>query len=499
MITLDTLNRWLAAPAESEQLEFKEAKQQYDTTKLMRYCVALANEGGGHLVLGVSDKKPRRIVGSQAFAAPEHLNDLKARIVAKLRIRVESTELLTPEGRVLVLPVLGRPLGQALDYEGAYLMRAGEDLVPMTQDRLRSIFAEGQPDWLQQSAAHALSADKVVALLDTQGFFDLLKQPYPTTRDGVLAKLSAERLIERLADGWCITRLAALLLAKRLDAFPAELARKAARVVIYEGANKLQTREDTTGQRGYAVGFGGLVDFVHSAAPQNRFVEQAVREEVKMFPKQALRELIANALVHQDFSATGASVMIEMYADRLEVSNPGLPPISVDRFIDEYGSRNERMADLMRRLGISEEKGSGVDKVVAAAELYQLPAPDFRVSEPLAEMQKIIEAENSDLFDVLAYVAFAAEPIARADRVAGARLAIASENTEKQQAFVDFVLAQYVKQGVDELDQEKLSPLLKLKYNNTLADAFAELGRPDQVRGLFVGLQRFLYADRAHG
>ncbi len=78
-------------------------------------------------------------------------------------------------------------------------------------------------------------------------------------------------------------------------------------------------------------------------------------------------------------------------------------------------------------------------------------------------------------------------------------LAIASENTEKQQAFVDFVLAQYVKQGVDELDQEKLSPLLKLKYNITLADAFAELGRPDQVRGLFVGLQRFLYADRAHG
>lgn len=380
MITLDTLNHWLAAPAESEHLEFKEAKQQYDTTKLMRYCVALANEGGGHLVLGVSDKKPRRIVGSQAFASPDHLNNLKARIVEKLRIHVECTELPTPEGRVLVLQVLGRPLGQALDYEGAYLMRAGEDLVPMTQDRLRSIFAEGQPTWLQESAARALSADNVVALLDTQGFFDLLNQPYPTTRDGVLAKLSAERLIAHVADGWCITRLAALLLAKRLDAFPFDVARKAARVVIYDGVNKLQTREDTIGQRGYAVGFAGLVDFVHSAAPQNRFIEQAVREEVKMFPKQALRELIANALVHQDFSATGASVMIEMYADRLEVSNPGLPPISVDRFIDEYGSRNERMADLMRRLGISEEKGSGVDKVVAAAELHQLPAPDFRVS-----------------------------------------------------------------------------------------------------------------------
>ena len=206
MITIDILNHWLSAPAESEHLEFKEAKQQYDTTKLMRYCVALANEGGGHLVLGVSDQKPRRIVGSQAFASAAHLNDLKARIAEKLRIRVESTELLTPEGRVLVLQVLGRALGQALDYEGAYLMRAGEDLVPMTQDRLRSIFAEGQPTWLQELAARALGADNVVALLERQGFFDLLSQPYPTTRAGVLAKLSAERLIEQLADGWRITR-----------------------------------------------------------------------------------------------------------------------------------------------------------------------------------------------------------------------------------------------------------------------------------------------------
>jgi len=123
------------------------------------------------------------------------------------------------------------------------------------------------------------------------------------------------------------------------------------------------------------------VDFVHSSAPRNRFVEQVVREEVKMFPKQALRELIANALVHQDYNASGASVMIEMYSDRVEISNPGLPPIQVERFIDEYRSRNERVADLMRRLGICEEKGSGIDKVVRAAEGFQLPAPDFRVGE----------------------------------------------------------------------------------------------------------------------
>ena len=115
--------------------------------------------------------------------------------------------------------------------------------------------------------------------------------------------------------------------------------------------------------------------------------------------------------------------------------------------------------------------------------------------EQLDEMQKIIEAENSDLFDVLAYVAFAAEPVTRADRAAAAHDFAVAEFTDKQQAFVDFVLAQYVKQGVYELDAEKLSPLLQLKYR-ALGDAFADLGRPDQVRQVFVGFQQHLYAGR---
>lgn len=170
MITLDTLTRWLSAPAESEHLEFKEAKQQLDTTKLMRYCVALANEGGGHLVLGVTDKLPRRVVGSQAFVAASDLNDIKARIVDKLHIRVDLVELTHPDGRVLVFEIPARPIGQPLDFDGAYLMRAGEDLVPMTPDQLRRIFAEGQPDWLAQAARQDASADEVVALLDTQTY-----------------------------------------------------------------------------------------------------------------------------------------------------------------------------------------------------------------------------------------------------------------------------------------------------------------------------------------
>ena len=378
MTTLETLNRWLADAPENEHLEFKEAKQQYDTTKLLRYCVALANEGGGHLALGVSDKRPRQVVGTQAF---QNRGEITARILEALRMRVDVQELQHPNGRVLVFAVPPRPAGTPLHHEGAYLMRAGEELVPMSPDQLKRIFAEGGPDWFDRPAWAGASAEEVVALLDTQSFFDLMQLPYPTSRDGVLERLAQERLIERKTDGWSIANLAAILLAKRLEAFSPELARKAARVVIYEGTNKLATRYDEPQPQGYAVGFEKLVDFVHSSAPRNHFVEQALRDEVKMFPRQAIRELVANALVHQDFEATGQSVMVEMYTDRLEVSNPGLPPIKVERFIDEFRSRNERLAELMRRMRVCEEKGSGIDKVIHLAEVFQLPAPDFRISE----------------------------------------------------------------------------------------------------------------------
>ncbi|MCK9623010.1 MAG: ATP-binding protein, partial [Methylobacter sp.] len=131
MTSMDQLNRWLAGARENEHLEFKEAKQQYDTTKLFRYCVALANEGGGHLVLGVSDKPPRRVVGTQAF---QNSGEIKARILNALRFRVEITELIHPDGRVLVFEIPPRPVGTPLHHDGAYLMRAGEELVPMSSD-----------------------------------------------------------------------------------------------------------------------------------------------------------------------------------------------------------------------------------------------------------------------------------------------------------------------------------------------------------------------------
>ena len=119
-------------------------------------------------------------------------------------------------------------------------------------------------------------------------------------------------------------------------------------------------------------GFQTLIAFVMGQLPQNEVVEDAIRRKVKLLPEIVIRELVANALIHQDFGIGGTSVMIEVYPNRVEISNPGEPLVPVERFIDGYQSRNERLADLMRRMHICEEKSSGIDQVIGSAEIYQL-------------------------------------------------------------------------------------------------------------------------------
>lgn len=374
MTTPEQIDLWRGSTSETQRLEFKEAKTQFDNQRLYRYCVALANEGGGQLIFGVADKPPRQVVGTAAF---NNVVAMAEKLFAAVGFRVDIEEVAHPNGRVLVFHVPSRPRGTAYHLGGAYLMRSGETLVPMSEDQLRRIFAEGAPDWVEESALDGQSEPDVIELLDTQSFFELLRLPYPSSRAAVIERLQQERLIEPGVSGYMIRRLGAVLLARKLSSFT-DIARKAARVVVYSGTSKAETRLDEPMDRGYAVGFPETVRFVMSQLPQNEVVEDALRKDVKLVPEIVIRELVANALIHQDFSVGGMSVMIEIYADRVEISNPGEPMVPVERFIDGYQSRNERLADLMRRCGVCEEKSSGIDKVVTAVEAFQLPAPDFR-------------------------------------------------------------------------------------------------------------------------
>ncbi|MFN0313952.1 MAG: helix-turn-helix domain-containing protein [Burkholderiales bacterium] len=260
------IDLWRAVSSEHQRLEFKEAKTQFDNRKLYEYCVPLANEGGGHLLLGIADKPPRAVVGTSAFNDPVAMAE---KLFGAVGFRVEIEAVAHPEGRVLVFHVPSRLRGTAYHLDGKYLMRAGETTAPMSEDQLRRIFAEGGPDWLEEHTRKGLDRQEVVDLLDTQTFFELLRLPYPTDQAGVLERLTKERMID-LADGsFAIRRIGALLLAKRLADFE-ELGRKAPRVVVYPGTSKMETKLDQVGTKGYAVGFQGLVRFIMGQLPRMR-------------------------------------------------------------------------------------------------------------------------------------------------------------------------------------------------------------------------------------
>ena len=126
--------------------------------------------------------------------------------------------------------------------------------------------------------------------------------------------------------------------------------------------------------------FEGIIKYINTIIPKNEIIGEALRKEVSMYPELAIREAVANSLVHQDFNISGTGPMVEIYTDRIEITNPGKPLVKIDRFIDNPPkSRNEQLASFLRRIGVCEERGSGFDKIVYSTEIYQLPAPKIEV------------------------------------------------------------------------------------------------------------------------
>lgn len=235
--------------------------------------------------------------------------------------------------------------------------------------------------WEAGVAASFLTEEEVLEALDYQTFFDLLGQKLPNSPSQVMQRLAEERLITRdVGDRWNVLNLGAILIARRVEAFPS-IARKAFRVVQYEGASRRKTLKSQEGVRGYAAGFSGMLKFIDDLLPSEERIEGGIRAAHRTYPEIALRELIANALVHQDMTITGTGPIVEIFSDRVEIGNPGVPVNDMVRklFGAPPRSRNEQMARLMRRMGMCEELGSGLVKVVEATEEYRLPAPIFRI------------------------------------------------------------------------------------------------------------------------
>lgn len=382
---------------ELNEIDWKE-KLSANKEKLKQHLIAMAHlSGGGFLVFGIrnDDAEIVGISSEDSLTIVDQLCNLGRDAIEpplKISHRSEIYEskplLFVHVEESLVKPVHER--GKSI--EQTYIRSGGTTRKASRQEIGSLLLHSKTPQFEELRCSKLLNSDEVFNTLDYKAIAKLLSHRLPENKFEILNWMTNEKLIEAVDDdGYYITNFGALAAAKELDKFDS-LSRKAIRVIKYQGKNKTETEREWIGNKGYAIKFNKLIDFVIERLPSSEIIEKALRTTTCIYPAIAIRELIANAIIHQDFTIRGTSPMIEIFADRLEISNPGklLPTKKLDRLIGTSPeSRNELLAKAFRLYGICEERGSGFQKSVAAIEIFGLP--------PL----KFIEGTNS--FKVIMY------------------------------------------------------------------------------------------------
>ena len=385
----DLVRKLCALPAESEWVEFKRSNSNPET--IGENISALANSAvlndreSAYIAWGISDVT-HDIVGTNF--TPDGAKKGNEPLTLWLRKSVsDNTDFLFHstqiDGRSLVVLEIAPATQFPTKFKRGVYVRVGPATKklsdePQIERRLwrlldRRSFEDG-------IVAANLTSTEVLAMLDYPAYFHLLGLPMPDGNANILDSMRRDGLLKRSdAGGWDITNLAAILLARDLGEFTG-LGRKRLRVIRYDGSGRFHAARERQFDLGYAAAFQQVIEHIMALVPSNEVIEQALNVETPMFPEVAVRELVANALIHQDFFVTGSGPLVEIFADRIEVTNPGEPLVETLRFLDAPPkSRNESTAALMRRFGICEERGSGIDKVVNLIEAHQLPAPLFEV------------------------------------------------------------------------------------------------------------------------
>lgn len=335
-------------------------------------------EDGTGAVLGTNFNPDAKTVSGQAFV-------FRLAQLLKPSPAFHFREVAHPDGRVILLEIPAATVSP-VEYHGTAYVRIG-NATPRLSDHpewYQKLITNLRPYvWEMGNAKTFVDVDTVLELLNYPAYFKLTSQKLPDGKAAIVERLEAERLITRDVGGrWNITNLGAILFATDLAKFDEAIARKAVRFVSYAGKNKAATvNHRIDGKFGYATGFSGLVEFIDGLLPKIEQIGPAFRETRPLFPQIAIRELIANSLVHQDMTISGAGPQIALFEDRLEITNPGVPLVSTDRMIDlPPRSRNPMIAAFMRRIGLCEEQGSGLDKTVIAIEELHLPPPKFQAA-----------------------------------------------------------------------------------------------------------------------
>ena len=272
----------------------------------------------------------------------------------------------------------------AKSIEDAYIRSGGTTRQASRQEIGALMLNSKTPHYEELHASTLKSAIIILDTLDYRSVLKLLRKPMPQNQYEILKWMIDEKMIESVDNvGYYITNFGALCCAYNLDQFDG-LARKSVRVIKYKGITKKDTEKEHLEKKGYAIGYEGLISYINALLPSSEVIKNALRVETSVYPEIALRELIANSVIHQDFSIRGTNPMIEIFDDRIETSNPGklLPSKKIDRLIRTTPeSRNEILASAFRRYGICEERGSGFEKAVTAIELYGLPPLKFEELE----------------------------------------------------------------------------------------------------------------------
>jgi ATP-dependent DNA helicase RecG len=352
--------------------------------RIHHHLSAFANySGGGFLVFGI--RKDGAIVGVDETSVSSIITKISniARDGLEPAIKIDyATEsfrgkallfVYVEESIIKPVHVRGRTIEDAFIRSGGQTRKMGKEEIKKSILLSQNMRFEELPAFSSQSLSEILSRIEYISL------FDMLETPVPRTNELIAEKLFSNRIITIDNGMYSITNLGAFICAKNIQSFSGK-ERKGVRVIKYDGNSRIKTEREQEGQRGYAVGFDGLIKYIKTLLPESEVIRDALRKTVTVYPEIAIREIVANALIHQDLTIPGMGPMIEIFSDRMEITNPGrlLPSIRVERLIDSAPeSRNELLAKLMRLVKICEERGSGIDKALLAIEVFGSPPPEF--------------------------------------------------------------------------------------------------------------------------
>ena len=357
---------------EDEHLEFKEAKNRFDFEELVKYCAAIANEGGGKLILGVTNKRPRRVVDCRAF---ESLERTKAGLTERLHLRFDIDEIEHPDGRVLVFHVPPRPIGMPIQYRGSYWMRAGEGLVPMTPDRLKRIFDEAGPDFSAEICAHAALSD-----IDPTAIQRFRAMWQRKSGNEALDKVTDERLLadaELVVDGR-LTYAALILLGTR-QALGKYLAQAEVIFEYRSSEASIPSQQRKEYRQGFFLFDEDLWNTINLRNDIQHYQDGLFIWDISTFNEMVIREAILNAVSHRDYRL-GGSIFVRQFPRKIEIISPGgFPPgITTENILWKQFPRNRRVAEIFAKCGFVERSGQGVNRMFEVCIKESKPRPDFR-------------------------------------------------------------------------------------------------------------------------